>query len=49
VIKLSKGVEKKLAAMGQTFNQLGEKYKDRTLNEAVSKDPGCQKLRKSRG
>jgi hypothetical protein len=43
---LSKDPGKKLAAMGQTFNQLHNK--DKSLNKAMSQDAACQKLRKGR-
>ena len=42
---LSKDPGKKLAAMGQIFNQLHNK--DESLNKAMSQDAACQKLRKS--
>lgn len=44
VLELSKAVQKELTATGQTFDQIGDKYKDKDLNEATSKDPACKKL-----
>lgn len=46
---LSKDVETKLAAMGQTFNQLGDKSEDKSLDEATSNDPACKKLSSGSG
>jgi hypothetical protein len=44
VTQLGSDVEKELTAIGETFNNLGGKYKDKTLDAATSKEPACGKL-----
>lgn len=41
--ELSQVVQRELTATGQTFKQLGTKYKDKSLNRATSNEPACQK------
>jgi hypothetical protein len=47
VTNLGHDVERELTATGEAFNTLGSKYKDKTLNEATSKEPSCSKLSSS--
>jgi hypothetical protein len=42
--ELSLDVQKELTATGQTFKQLGVKYKDKSLTRATSNEPACKKL-----
>jgi hypothetical protein len=44
VTALGNDVQQELSAIGSDFNKLGDKYDDKALNEATSKDPACQKL-----
>ena len=37
-------VQKELTATGETFNKLGDKYDDTSLNKATSKEPACTNI-----
>jgi hypothetical protein len=41
---LGSDVEKELTATGEKFNSLGDRYDDKSLNEATSKEPACSQI-----
>ncbi len=41
---LGKDVEKELTAVSEKFNTLGDKYDDKTLNQATSNEASCKKI-----
>jgi hypothetical protein len=47
VTALGQDVEKELTATGEKFNTLGDKYDDKSLNEATSNEPACTKISSS--
>jgi hypothetical protein len=44
VQKLGATVQSELTAVGQDFNKLGDKYNEKSLNEATAKQAACSKL-----
>jgi hypothetical protein len=44
VTALGGDVQKELTATGETFNKLGDKYDDTSLNKATSKEPACTNI-----
>jgi hypothetical protein len=47
VAALGKDVQTELNATGEKFQTIGDKYDDKTLNEATSDEPSCQNLKNS--
>jgi hypothetical protein len=44
VQSLGGDVEKELTAVGEKFNALGDRYDDKTLNQATSNEASCKKI-----
>jgi hypothetical protein len=45
VAALGRDVQAELTATGERFQEIGDKYDDKSLNKATSNEPSCQKLK----